>query len=143
MLKRFFAFLVSVALIASPLMAEGLNSSDLNFAFGTSDAQAPQLSSDLSIMTNQQMSETEGELLPVAVIGGIVARKVGKEVIKHAVKSAARANKIKKAKQAASEKAAKNKKEHTSNARPSTSNKHTKKRAGSTTSKARLKNGWY
>ena len=61
MLKRFFAFLVSVALIASPLMAEGLNSSDLNFAFGTSDTQAPQLSSDLSIMTDQQMSETEGE----------------------------------------------------------------------------------
>ena len=81
MLKRFFAFLVSVALIASPLMAEGLNSSDLNFAFGKSDTQAPQLSSDLSIMTNQQMSETEGELLPVAVIAGSVA----KEVIKHAV----------------------------------------------------------
>ena len=61
MLKRFFAFLVSVALIASPLAAEGLNRSDLNFAFGKSDTQAPQLSSDLSIMTNQQMNETEGE----------------------------------------------------------------------------------
>ena len=63
MLKRFFAFLVSFALIASPLAAEGLNSSDLNFAFGKSDTQAPQLSSDLSIMTNQQMTETEGEFL--------------------------------------------------------------------------------
>jgi hypothetical protein len=67
MLKRFFAFLVSFALITSPLMAEGINSSDLNFAFGQSDTQVSQLSSDLSIMIDQQMSETEGELWkPVA-----------------------------------------------------------------------------
>ena len=64
MLKRFFAFLVSFALITSPLMAEGLNSTDLNFAFGKS--QVSQLSSDLSMMTDQQMSETEGEWLKYA-----------------------------------------------------------------------------
>ena len=53
MLKRFFAFLVSFALITSPLMAEGINSSDLTF--------------DLSITIVQKMDETEGELWkPVA-----------------------------------------------------------------------------
>ena len=89
MLKRFFAFLVSVALIASPLAAEGLNSSDLNFAFGKSDAQAPQLSSDLSIMTDQQMSETEGELIHVVIIHAgraIATRHVSKKVATSIVK---------------------------------------------------------
>ena len=66
MLKRFFAFLVSFALITNPLMAEGLNRSDLNFAFGQSDTQVSQLSSDLSMMTDQQMSETEGEWVKYA-----------------------------------------------------------------------------
>ena len=87
MLKRFFAFLVSVALIASPLAAEGLNSSDLNFAFG--ESQVSQLSSDLSTMTNQQMSETEGELIHVVIIHAgraIATRHVSKKVATSIVK---------------------------------------------------------
>ena len=117
MLKRFFAFLVSVALIASPLAAEGLNSSDLNFAFGKSDTQAPQLSSDLSIMTDQQMSETEGEWIKTAYTV------------------------YKKAKKAWGRKGGKSK-EHKSNKQPKNKDKHTKPRAGRTNTKNRYHSGW-
>ena len=113
MLKRFFAFLVSVALIASPLAAEGLNSSDLNFAFGKSDAQAPQLSSDLSIMTDQQMSETEGEWIKTAYTV------------------------YKKAKKAWGRKGGKSK-EHKSNKQPKNKDKHLRLKASTRLCRTRL-----
>ena len=128
MLKRFFAFLVSVALIASPLMAEGLNSSDLNFAFGKSDTQAPQLSSDLSIMTDQQMSETEGEVVPLVAIGvraGVSAYKAHK-VVKAAGRNGGSI------------------KPHTTTKNgKKNKDKHTKPRSGRTDTKQRTKKGWF
>ena len=131
MLKRFFAFLVSVALIASPLAAEGLNSSDLNFAFGKSDTQAPQLSSDLSIMTNQQMSETEGEVVPVVAAGVIGVR---------ASVSAYKAYKVVKA---AGRNGGSIKPHTTTKNGKKNKDKHTKLRSGRTDTKQRTKKGWF
>ena len=118
MLKRFSTFMVSFALIASPLMAEGLNSSDLNFAFGKSDTQAPQRSSDLSIMTNQQMSETEGEWIKTAYTV------------------------YKKAKKAWGRKGGKIKGHETTKTGKKKWDTHTKPRPGRTNTKQRLKPAW-
>ena len=120
MLKRFFAFLISFALITQPIMAEGLDGSDLNFAFGQSDRPISELSSDLSLMTDQQMSETEGEWFSVL-------SKVYKV--------------YKKAKKSWGRKGGKSNK-HTKNARPSTNDTRTKPRAGRTNTKNRFHDGW-
>ena len=135
MLKRFFAFLVSFALITNPLMAEGLNRSDLNFAFGQSSAQISKLSSDLSIMTDQQMSETEGEVAPAVVIGvrvGISAYKAYKVY-----------KKAKSAVEAAGRNGGSIKPHTTTKNGKKNKDKHTKKRSGSTNTKQRNKKGWF
>ena len=73
MFKRFLAFIVIFCLTIPPAMAEGLNSSDLNFAFGSSSQQSNYKIGDVVYMTEEQMLATEGEWIPVVVAAARVA----------------------------------------------------------------------
>ena len=64
-IKHLFAVLLLAGFAAQPAFAESFNQDDMAFAFGNS-AMSSDLG-DMALLSNQEMMETEGELIPFVI----------------------------------------------------------------------------